>query len=104
MSSTTSSSLASTRTTPCILNCQQGGTPEIENGCFCYCVEKTYGRECENSEINFLLVLLNIIVFLLVDCSQPDAADVNLCIPTNQLLCQQSEIFAYKCLYLCGKC
>jgi len=42
--------------------------------------------------------------FLLVDCIQPDDADPDLCIPENRSLCDQSEIFGYQCLHLCGKC
>ncbi len=39
-----------TSSTPsCTLNCQNGGTLETENGCFCYCAAKTNGLECENS-------------------------------------------------------
>jgi len=38
----------------CTLNCQNGGTPETENGCFCYCLEHTNGPECENGGVNFI--------------------------------------------------
>ncbi len=38
----------------CTLNCQNGGTPETEDGCFCYCLEYTNGPECENGRVNFI--------------------------------------------------
>ncbi|CAF4082736.1 unnamed protein product [Rotaria sp. Silwood2] len=78
---TTSSSPAS-----CVLNCQNGSTPETEDGCFCYCLENTNGRECEN-----------------VDCAQPDV-NSEICSIENQQLCEESETFAFECLHLCGKC
>lgn len=46
----------------------------------------------------------NIFFFLLVDCVQPDDNDPDICIPDNQSLCQQSEIFTFSCLHLCGIC
>ncbi|CAF3753035.1 unnamed protein product [Rotaria magnacalcarata] len=70
----------------CRLYCQNGGTPEIEDGCFCYCLENTYGRECEY-----------------INCSQPDI-DTSICSSENRSLCEESEIFASACLHLCGKC
>ncbi|CAF0885287.1 unnamed protein product [Adineta steineri] len=90
--STRSTSAFSTATTAlsstgsCTLNCQNGGTPEIEDGCFCYCLENTNGRECEN-----------------VDCRQPDV-DSEICSLENQPLCEESETFAFECHHLCGKC
>jgi hypothetical protein len=48
---TTSSSAAS-----CVLNCKNGGTPETEDGCFCYCLDKTNGRECENGRIIYFFL------------------------------------------------
>lgn len=42
--------IITTSTRPsCTLNCKNGGTLESDNGCFCYCVDKTSGLECENS-------------------------------------------------------
>ncbi|CAF0875207.1 unnamed protein product [Rotaria sordida] len=70
----------------CVLNCQNGGTPETEDGCFCYCLENTNGRECEN-----------------VDCAQSDV-NSEICTIENQQLCDESETFAFECLHLCGKC
>ncbi|CAF3887059.1 unnamed protein product, partial [Rotaria magnacalcarata] len=70
----------------CTLNCRNAGTPETEDGCFCYCLENTIGRECEN-----------------VDCTKPDA-DSETCSIENQSLCQESEEFALECHHLCGKC
>ncbi|CAF3841311.1 unnamed protein product [Rotaria sordida] len=70
----------------CVLNCQNGGTPETEDGCFCYCLENTNGRECEN-----------------VDCAQSDV-NSEICTIENQQLCEESETFAFECLHLCGKC
>ncbi|CAF0733852.1 unnamed protein product [Adineta ricciae] len=87
---TMASSTMTTTTIPspgvCSLNCRNGGTPETEDGCFCYCLENTYGRECEN-----------------VDCAQPDV-DPETCSAENRSLCEESETFAFECLHLCGKC
>jgi len=44
--------ITTTTSALCMLNCQNGGIPETEDGCFCYCLENTYGRECENSTMN----------------------------------------------------
>ncbi|CAM2705009.1 unnamed protein product [Rotaria socialis] len=78
--------ITATSSPHCILNCRNGGTPETEDGCFCYCLENTFGRECEN-----------------VDCAKPDA-DSEVCSTENQPLCQESEEFALECHHLCGKC
>lgn len=51
-----------------------------------------------------IFLFIYIILFFLVDCAQPDDDDADTCIPENQSLCIQSDIFAYKCLHLCGKC
>ncbi|CAF3072634.1 unnamed protein product [Rotaria sp. Silwood2] len=84
---TTSTTTTVTYSSPtCVLNCQNGGTLETEEPCFCYCSENTYGDECEK-----------------IDCSQPDI-NAQTCALENQSLCEQSEIFAYACLHLCGKC
>lgn len=56
---TTSSSI-------CMLNCQNGSTPEIEDGCFCYCLENTYGRECENGIDEYIFKLVLKLFFLFI--------------------------------------
>ncbi len=50
MTTTTSSSSS------CTLNCQNGGTPETEDGCFCYCLEYTNGSQCENGRVKFIFL------------------------------------------------
>lgn len=85
----------------CALNCQNGGTPEIVDGCFCYCLDNTFGRECENSKIKFLSIPSS--ALFLVNCAQPDS-DSSICTSENQPLCGESENFALECHHLCGKC
>ncbi len=97
-----------TRTTSsspiCVLNCQNGGTPETEDGCFCYCLENTNGRQCENGKMNYFSYQIFLYAFyFLVDCAQPDV-DSETCSLENQSLCQESETFAFECHHLCGKC
>lgn len=90
----------------CILNCQNGGTPETENGCFCYCLDNTNGRECENGKINSFFPCQILFIYFhlfLVDCAQPDI-DTEVCSSENQSLCEESENFAFECHHLCGKC
>jgi hypothetical protein len=88
----------------CILNCQNGGTPETENGCFCYCLDNTNGRECENGKIKFFFLSnISLCPFFVVDCAQPDI-DSETCSSENQPLCEESENFAFECHHLCGKC
>ncbi|CAF3380076.1 unnamed protein product [Rotaria socialis] len=84
--STTQLTTSTRSSSICRLYCQNGGTPEIEDGCFCYCLENTYGRECEY-----------------FNCSQPDV-DTSICSSENRSLCEESEVFAFACLHLCGKC
>lgn len=105
--------LASTTTTyssaTCRLNCQNGSTAETEDGCFCYCVENTSGRECEQSNsisdcfLYFKSTSL-LIDISLVDCSAGADVDTDVCNGENQPLCAESDIFSYECLHLCGKC
>ncbi|CAF3670061.1 unnamed protein product [Rotaria sp. Silwood1] len=88
---TTTTSIISLTTTPittstCTLNCQNGGVLEIQNPCFCNCVDNTFGFECQY-----------------FNCARPDV-NPQTCIPENQPLCWQSDIFAYECFHLCGKC
>ncbi len=78
--------IIATTTPTCGLNCQNGGILETTDACLCYCVENTYGPECEY-----------------IDCSQTDL-DPLLCSIENQPICLQSEIFYYQCLRLCGEC
>ena len=86
------------------MNCRHGSTPETEDGCFCYCLENTNGRECENSkksDVSYSIFLYSFC--LLVDCAQPDV-DPEICSFENQSLCSESETFAFECHHLCGKC
>ncbi len=53
----------STTSTYCTLNCKNGSTPETEDGCFCYCLENTNGRECENSKIKAFIFDYEIFLF-----------------------------------------
>lgn len=39
----------------------------------------------------------------LVDCTQEDV-DPDVCSLENQVLCEESESFAFECRHLCGKC
>ena len=87
----------------CRLNCQNGGTPETEDGCFCYCNENTSGRECEQSNWTLSLIEDQLSLSLPVDCTQTNV-DGELCRVENRPLCDQSEIYPYQCLRLCGKC
>jgi hypothetical protein len=101
---TTMPSTTSLITTYCRLNCKNGSTPETEDGCFCYCLEHTNGRECENSKIkSFIFDYEILFCFHLVDCTQSDV-DADICSLENRSLCEQSETFAFECLHLCGKC
>ena len=96
--------MTTSSTGTCVLNCQNGGTPETAQGCFCYCLDNTYGRECENSKMTFSSKQSTFFLYFLpVACAQPDA-DSSICIPENQPLCDESENFAFDCHHLCGKC
>lgn len=102
-------SIASSTTTyssgNCRLNCQNGGTPETDNGCFCYCPPNTLGRECEESNWSRFHASQNwVLCFSLVDCSQGSDTDTDLCSTDNEPLCSISDLFAYECVHLCGKC
>jgi len=75
-----------TTTTGCNLTCQNSGILERESRCVCHCLEYTSGRQCEQ-----------------VDCAQPDI-DADICSAENEVLCSESETFAFECRHLCGKC
>lgn len=87
----------------CTLNCQNGGIPETVDGCFCYCLDNTYGRECENSKMEFFFFSSRLQCLFLVNCAAPDI-DSSICTSENQPLCVESENFALECHHLCGKC
>jgi hypothetical protein len=80
--------------------------------CFCYCLDHTNGRECEYSRENdcstmmfdhiYLLLVFGCLCYL-VDCTQGDI-DSDICSIDNQILCDESENFAFECRHLCGKC
>ncbi|CAF4231837.1 unnamed protein product [Adineta steineri] len=86
ITSTSTSTTTTYSSSTCTLNCRNGSTPETEDGCFCYCLGNTNGRECEN-----------------IDCNQSDT-ESETCSWENRPLCEQSETYAYACVHLCGKC
>ncbi|CAF0984774.1 unnamed protein product [Didymodactylos carnosus] len=83
---TTSTTTTASLIGPCILNCKNGGTLETVDGCYCYCVENTSGKECET-----------------IDCSKQDEND-EACNVGNKPLCYESEIFVLECRHLCELC